>query len=162
LETKYTGNRGLQQNDITKYPNYDTTVTQVHGYWLPDVSLKYKPLDWLDIRLSYTNTLSYPDYYNLIPYMSVAYSSTYCGNYELKPSRSANYDAYVSVYENSIGLFTVGGFLKEIKDFIYSKTFTASGEEVLKYLPVKLFDNAPVGKYTVGTYINHPYTIKDY
>ncbi|HEX2982522.1 MAG TPA: TonB-dependent receptor, partial [Ignavibacteriales bacterium] len=162
IETKYRGNRGMMMSDKALYRNYDTTVTQVHGYWLPDVSFRYKPFEWCDIRLSYTNTLTYPDYYSLIPRMNFASLTCYYGNYELKPSRSTNYDAYISLYNNSIGLFTIGGFLKEIKDFVYSRRFVVTGEAAVKYLPVSLMTNPPTNKYTIWTSINHPYTIEDY
>ena len=40
------------------------------------------------------------------------------GNPYIKPALTQNYDIYVSVYENSIGLFTAGFFYKEIDNLI--------------------------------------------
>ncbi|MDR3625292.1 MAG: TonB-dependent receptor [Ignavibacteriaceae bacterium] len=166
LQTTYTGVRGKaspESYDI--YNHYDTTTTQTHGYWLPDVSLRYKPLSWLDVRLSYTNTLSYPDYSAIIPRIEVSNSSSGIdyNNFQLKPSRSTNYDAYVSVYDNTIGLFTVGGFLKQITDLIYSWTFYVKGTDALKYYPTQLGGTvSSTTIYPINTYLNNSYKINDY
>jgi TonB-dependent receptor len=166
LQTTYTGVRGIASPEsYDTYNHYDTTVTQSHDYWLPDISLRYKPLSWLDVRLSYTNTLAYPDYSAIIPRIHVANSSSGIdhNNYQLKPSRSTNYDAYVSVYDNTIGLFTIGGFLKQINDLIYSWTFYVSGAEALKYFPPSLVKStSSTTIYPINTYLNNSYRIDDY
>ena len=45
------------------------------------------------------------------------------GNTKLKPAITTNYDAYLSFYNNEIGLFTVGGFYKKIDNFFYKTKF---------------------------------------
>jgi TonB-dependent receptor len=167
LQTVYTGVRGVEnKQSYLVYNHYDTTVAQDHGYWLPDVSVKYKPLSWLDIRFSYTNTVAYPDYSAIIPRIDVSSGSSAViidyNNYQLKPSRSQNYDVYVSVYDNTIGLFTVGGFLKQIKDFIYGNEFHISGAEAAQYLPLSLVSGSSSKTYTVYTNYNNSYQINDY
>jgi len=163
LQTTYMGVRGIQSVEpYDNYNHYDTTVTQNHHYWLPDISLKYKPLSWLDVRLSYSNTLAYPDYTAIIPRISMAQNSISWLNYELVPSRSANYDAYISIYDNTLGLFTIGGFLKQIDDLIYSWTFYASGDQVTPYLPHSIVSSAGNGNYAIYTFVNNSYTIDNY
>ena len=72
LRTSYKGIRGIQNRlSYLEYVNYDTTVTQDHGYWLPNLSLRIKPFSWFDIRLSYTKTLSYPDFIAIIPRIDI-------------------------------------------------------------------------------------------
>jgi TonB-dependent receptor len=44
------------------------------------------------------------------------------GRPDLKPQLSTNYDVFLSFYSNSIGLFTAGGFYKEIDDLILYRT----------------------------------------
>lgn len=90
--------------------------------WFPQIQLRIKPTDWLDIRLASTKSIIYPDYRAVSPFL---YSDTYpsvpvlrLGNPYLKSAITQNYDIYVSVYENSIGLFTVGLFYKEIDNLI--------------------------------------------
>ncbi len=166
LKTTYTSSRGLQNTASATggpYLHYDTTVTVDHAYWLPDVSLRYSPLSWFDIRLSYTNTISYPDYNAIIPRIDVStIGEIGWNNYELKPSRSTNYDIYLSFYDNTIGLFTVGGFLKQIDNLIYPWTFYVSGANARKYYPPSLVTSTPSGTYNVNTYVNDPYRVKDW
>jgi len=129
LETKYTAAYIPLWGSANTYPNpfehTDTTVTRYHGYWLPDVTLRYKMFTWLDLKLSYTNTLSYPDFLYVTPQIHIN-SSVQPGDVErwnnvnLKPARSQNYDIAISVYNNDIGLFTINPFFKRIDDFIFT------------------------------------------
>ena len=164
LRSTYTGPRGIEsRNSFNAYNFYDTTVTQDHGYFLPDVSLKYKPLQWFDVRLSYTNTLAYPDYNAIVPRIDVGAGAIAWNNYALNPTRSANFDASVSFYDNSIGLFTIGGFWKQIRNLIYSWTFSVSGANALKYFPPSLLNGSvPAATYPVSSYVNDASLIKDY
>ena len=114
-------------DDETQELSFDYTKTTDNNsfhYWLPQIHLKIKPLDNLDIRLAYTETLSRPDYDLLAPRTiikstigEVVYNRT-----NLKPALSKNFDAIVSFYNPKIGLFTVGGFYKKIKNFIYTRS----------------------------------------
>jgi TonB-dependent receptor len=166
LETNYTGIRGVESRlSYEAYNHYDTTVVQNHGYWLPDVSVRYKPLSWFDVRLSYTNTLAYPDFSAIIPRIDVGTGTIAYNNYSLLPSRSTNYDVYFSFYDNTVGLFTIGGFLKEIENLIYPWSFYVSKtDDILKYYPYSLIGTSsnPSGLYKVSTYVNDTYKIKDY
>jgi TonB-dependent receptor len=163
LQTTYVGSRGIEGSlSYYSYNHYDTTVTQNHGYWLPDVALRYKPFSWFDVRLSYTNTVAYPDYNAIIPRIDVATASIAWNNYKLVPSRSTNYDAYLSFYDNTFGLFTVGGFLKQIDGLIYPWSFYVSGAEALPYFPPGLASSAPSANYSISTFVNDSYRINDW
>ena len=164
LVTSYKGIRGVEsRNAFLVYNHYDTTTTVSHGYWLPNLLIRYKPLSWLDVRLSYTNTLAYPDYNSIIPRIDVGNGSISWNNHKLSPSRSRNYDARVSFYDNTIGLFTAGGFLKQIYDLIYPWSFYVSGSKILDYYPTGLLTGTPpTGTYNVSTYVNDPYRIDNY
>lgn len=166
LQTTYTGARGLQTTASQlggPYNFYDTTLTVSHGFWLPDVAVKIKPLSWLAVRLSYTNTLAYPDYNAIIPRIDVSTAGTIeYNNFKLTPSRSTNYDLAVSIYNNTIGLLTVGGFLKYIDNLIYPYTFSVSGSDALPYFPPGLASSTPRGTFSVSTYVNNPNRANDY
>lgn len=166
LETIYTAPRGFSSAlSYFSYNHYDTTVTQNHGYWLPDVSLNYKPLNWLSIRLAYSNTLAYPDFNTITPRINVGLSNSISwNNYELIPGRSVNYDLAVSVYNDAIGLFTVDPFMKQIRNLIYSWSYWVSGSQALQYIPASLPGPPPNPNqsYDISTYINDPYLINDY
>jgi TonB-dependent receptor len=144
----------------------DTTIDQYHGYLLPDVSLTYKPLSWLTARLSYTNTLSYPDFTAIIPIIDIYSSSNAVtwNNFALKPAHSQNYNVQLSFYNNAIGLFTVGGFLKRLDDMIFTQnSFVSDSVAPNKYpgIPPPGPNSLPK-VYNVTTEINNPYRIDDY
>jgi TonB-dependent receptor len=159
LKTTYSGTRG--QQTALSYFNYDhstdTTVTQNHPYWLPNVNVRYKPLSWFDVRLAYSNTISYPDFNAIIPRIDVTTGAAIAwNNFSLKPSRSKNYDAYFSFSENRVGLFTVGGFLKQIDNLIYPWSFSKAGLEAKPYY---LTNKNPAAHltYNINTFVNNPY-----
>jgi TonB-dependent receptor len=87
------------------------------------VHVRYHPLEWLDVRFAYTNTLSRPDYRQLIPRYNInTEKNVVWHNYKLKPSQSENFDLYFSIHDNHVGLFTIGGFTKRIQGLIFSTT----------------------------------------
>lgn len=94
--------------------------------WLPMFHLKVKPLEWLDFRIAATRTLSRPDFIQMVPYINsslmTSTASASQGNPHLNPTRSWNYDAYISFYTRKHGLFTFGWFYKEIDDVVISAT----------------------------------------
>lgn len=165
LKTSYTGVRGVENPASYKtYNHYDTTLTKNHGYWLPNFSLRYKPLSWFDVRLSYTNTLAYPDFQTIVPRINVSVlNSIDYNNADLVPSRSKNYDLYFSFYDNSIGLLTAGAFLKKIDNLIYYWSFNVFGTKAQKYYPYSASETAnSKTQYSVNTYLNNSYVVNNY
>ncbi len=155
LTTTFTAMRG--ETVPGGIQGHDTTVTQSHGYFLPMVHLRYKPTNWLQVHFAYTNTLNYPDYSTITPRYYVGTGFVSYNNYRLNPARSENYDLVISVFTNEIGLFTIDGFKKKIRDLIfYSHTYVTN------------FDNYPdLPKkknqlYDFNTYINNPMPIDIY
>jgi TonB-dependent receptor len=98
-----------------------------YGEWLPMAHLKIEPFDWMDIRAAVTKTLSRPNFFNIVPweYINTSASELAYGNPELLHMTAWNYDLFLSFY-NKFGLFTIGGFYKELKniDFITRITVT--------------------------------------
>ncbi len=167
--TSYTAPQGIQNTNSSHggpYPHYDTTVTMDHYYWLPDVSLKYKPLSWFDVRLAYTNTLAYPDYNAIIPRIDVSLTNAIVwDNSQLAPTRSHNFDLYLSFYDNNLGLLTIGGFWKKIDDLIYPLIIDLTGDTVLKYFPERYASTSPISPsalYNITSAENLPGTIDNY
>lgn len=101
------------------------TSERDNNYWLPMAHVTMKPLDWLKVRLAFTKTLTRPDFrlYAPITFIDANQTSIVAANHDLKPALSKNYDAAVSVFDNSVGLMTVSGFYKEISDLIFSSTY---------------------------------------
>jgi TonB-dependent receptor len=129
-------------------------MDRAHDFWLPMVHLRYKPLDWFDARFAYTQTLTYPDFVSITPKIYIGVGGVDWHNVDLKPARSQNFDLYASFYSNSIGLFTVGGFLKRIDDLI----FYASNRVILDPSLYEGIGPAQVN-LNISTYINNPHRV---
>jgi TonB-dependent receptor len=166
FRTHYIAPQDIQHTfSYAEFDGYDTLVEKDHYYWLPDFSLRYKPLSWFDVRLSYSSTLAYPDYNAITPRIDVAGGGNISwNNTNLVPSQSKNYDAYLSFYDNTIGLFTIGGFLKQIDNLIYTYSFGVPDTELLQYYPQRYVQgvNASGLSGVITGFVNNPYRIDDY
>jgi TonB-dependent receptor len=131
----------------------DTTAVIDYDEWFPMIHLRVRPTDWCDLRLAYTESVSYPRMDFLVPSKKIKASSLIIelGNPGLKPQLSTNYDAYLSFYSNRIGLLTFGAFYKRITNLIYLR----SGHVILD--PAKEnVDPAYVG-YSIARAENNPF-----
>jgi TonB-dependent receptor len=157
LQTSYTAPQGTENTNSLHGGAY-------HSYWLPDVLVKLKPVSWFDLRGTYTNTLAYPDYNTIVPRVDVGTGGVIAwNNAQLNPTQSHNYDIYGSVYDNTVGLATVGGFLKKIDGLIYPVNLYVSGAAAEAYNPGRYaagFNSSTL--YNITTYVNLPNTINDY
>lgn len=113
----------------------DTTGGQTYGELLPQFHLKVNIVEGIDVRLAYTESLSRPNYSNLVPYRVVNTSEQFLseGNPDLKHSTSVNYDAFLSFYKNSIGYVSVGLFYKELENIDYIRTTRVQGGDYSGY-----------------------------
>jgi TonB-dependent receptor len=121
-QTSYNGIRGngnIYPESSLRYFYHDTTIDRSNEFVLPMILSRYKPVDWFDVRLSYTHTITRPSYMEFIPSWHVAMLDITYKNPDLKPSLAKNLDLYFSVYGDKIGLFTIGGFQKRIEDLIF-------------------------------------------
>ncbi len=155
FRTSYKANRFVGNADAynpypATLPYKDTTAVEYHGYWLPDVNLKYDPFTWLSLRAAYTNTLVYPDFNQIIPLLDVGGNYVNWNNPALKPSQSHNYDVQVSAYNNEIGLLAVSPFLKQIDDLIFYQGTHITNPS--KYPGVPSYTKG----YSLYTNINNP------
>jgi hypothetical protein len=127
-----------------KYDPVDTTSVRNNDFWLPMIHLRIKPLDWLQIRLAYTQTIARPNFRYILPNMDINNGSSRLSmnNPNLRPEQAESFDAYFSFSENHLGLFTIGGFYKNIKDKIFSR-----GQRVLKNPEEYNLDSTYVGYY---------------
>lgn len=117
---------------------YDFTVKEIKSNrtgenWFPQMHLRIKPVDWMDVRLASTRSIIYPSYTDFSPYYYyddfVTNVNITKGNPKLKPAIAQNYDLYVSVYDNYIGLFTAGLFSKSIDDLMVGYSFSSANSE---------------------------------
>ena len=140
------------------------SVNRNDDNFFPNAQLRYKFTDWGDIRLAYSKTISRPDYNAILPSTFFnPHIQILTGNTKLKPAISTNLDAYLSFYSNEIGLFTVGGFYKEMKDVFFQSDIYYRN---LSYYNVSFPDSAfwesqhiipPAGSDKITTYLNNPH-----
>jgi hypothetical protein len=120
--------RQVQINGSQEAPPADytpITSTRTNSFWLPMINIIARPTDWLQIKLARTENLSHPDYIQYAPITNISgdQHTINAANSQLKTSRSENYDAEASVYQNYVGFFSVNGFYKRIKDLIFSANY---------------------------------------
>ena len=155
LTTDYTAVRGMMVPGGIQ--GGDTTVTQTHGYWLPMVHVRYKPLEWLQLHFAYTNTLNYPDYSTITPRYLIGTGYISYNNFRINPARSENIDLVAAFHSNEIGLFTLNGFKKRIEDLVFfSKQYLTD---------LSAYPDLPQGGsqlYEFNTYINNPNPVDVY
>jgi TonB-dependent receptor len=101
----------------------DVTAAQGYGEFLPMGHLRVKLRKWFDVRAAVTKTLARPNFFNLVPWESIDNSeqSISRGKPDLKHTTAINYDLFLSFY-NKFGLFTAGGFYKQLDNIDYLKT----------------------------------------
>lgn len=100
----------------------DTSASYSATYVLPNFHLRFKPVNWWDLRLAATKSLSRPDFSMRLPSVIVRRTSGGAidrGRPDLKTAESWNYDAIASFYTPKYGLFTVGGFYKRLDNIFY-------------------------------------------
>jgi TonB-dependent receptor len=116
----------------------DANSSQNYERWFPHLHLKVKPLSWFDVRLSANKTLARPDFYWVAPWTRMQPGTTRIdrGNPALKPSISWNYDLSTSFYSNTLGLFTVGGFYKQMQDIFYRKLSRVVDAKEIAFLSI--------------------------
>ena len=121
--------------------------------WFPQLHVRVKPTEWLDIRMASTKSIIYPDYRAVSPYIyydSYSGPALDLGNPALKPALSQNYDIYASVYKNHIGLFTAGYFYKEIDNLIVRSSFRTKDPATIN----NRFNLTQTQQTVVNTWIN--------
>lgn len=124
-DNSYNGNFGRLSNNLGRTGVIsDTTGGQSYGEFLPQVHVRIKVIEGVDIRFAYTHSLSRPDYDNLVPFENINENAQTIqrGNPDLIHSTAVNYDAFLSLYKNSVGYFSVGFFYKELQNIDYIRT----------------------------------------
>jgi TonB-dependent receptor len=147
----------------------DTVVAKPESeFWLPMVQAKYSPVDWMDFRYAYTQSLARPDYHQMSP--KITYDNPRknirSGNPDLVPAKAYSHDVNVTFHGNKLGLFSIGGFYKTVEDFTYHTSYTLHKESVSEHVKTiydfDIMGIKPNDGAKLYTYINSPYeaTIK--
>ena len=127
LRFEYTSNRtdSYIYNDITKKVSPVSGSKNVPAT-LPMLHFIYKPNEKADIRAAVTRTFARSAFNEISPTTRVNPNTLTIalGNPDLRPTFSWNYDLIASYYLSGTSYLTGGLFYKNIKDAVYSKSFT--------------------------------------
>jgi TonB-dependent receptor len=144
--------------------NCDTVVVRPENeFWLPMVQAKYSPFNWFDVRYAYTQSLARPDYHQMSPKINYdnPRRNIRAGNPELIPAHAYNHDLNLTLHGNKLGILSVGGFYKTIKDFTYYTTYilhkTAVSGDIKTINDFNIMGTKPEDGATLYTYINSPH-----
>lgn len=113
----YTGNvYDIDNEEVTP-----ATGDQSYSNFMPGLHLKYDLNPNSIIRFAWTNTIARPNYYDLVPYalFSPEDEELERGNPNLKATTAMNFDLMGEKYYENVGLFSLGGFYKDIDNFVY-------------------------------------------
>ncbi len=155
VKTEYFAYNARDQRNAQAQVMYDTTAYKENEYILPMGQIKYTPLDWMDVRYAYTQTLSRPDYHQLSPKFSITQGNEiYTGNPELKPAKAFNHDLSLTFHSNEIGLFTIGGFYKTIENFVYNAQYRLDAAQGAGIDAISRYQIVRNGAYVVTPTIN--------
>lgn len=128
----FTEKYGQLPLDFRSEPRVDDNIKGAN--WFPQLQMRVKPTDWLDIRVASTKSIIYPDYRAVSPYIyydSWGPPTLDLGNPALQPAIAQNLDVYASIFKNKLGLFTAGVFYKEIDNLIVSTSFRTKDSETI-------------------------------
>jgi hypothetical protein len=97
------------------------------------VNIKYKAGENIQLMGAYYSSVARPNFSDVSPLVDYGVSGSInaSSNPYLKPAIAQNFDFGTSLFSNTIGLFSVNLFYKEIKDLVYS---------IPSYMPYKRGD----------------------
>ena len=162
-ETTYRSYKGMQ-NTLPHYNPAGSDSISIHtrnnSYSLPSLFLKYEPNDWLILRYASTNTLTRPDYADIIPlynYLGNSGEVIYRNRF-LEPGVSKNQDYVVAFNSNKLGLLSLSYFTKNIDGMIFSsgKRYIVEGTANSLYGLPHYTDKKFIQDYK----FNNPYAVK--
>ena len=166
---RYEKNKGVYDayvlmdgRDVRSQKYFDVSAHPTNEFFLPMIQAKYDVTDWFDVRAGYTQTLARPDYHQLSPSYTISYGqgTVRSGNPNLRTAHAYNHDLILTVHTNELGLLSVAGFYKEIKDFTYStqySLYTTAPAGVMTVGDFSIGGTSPVKGATLFTYMNTPY-----
>lgn len=105
-------------DDVRPTPSQTDSYTNI----LPGLHLRYETPGGTVVRGAWTNTISRPNYYDLVPYRVISNEdlTLETGNPDLDPTTSMNFDLMLDRYFQGVGVVSAGAFFKDIDSFIFT------------------------------------------
>lgn len=111
-----------------------TPISRSNDYLdvLPSFHVRYDATESLVIRAALSSTIARASYRQLNPaeVVNVSERTVSRGRTDLDPTRSTNIDLTADYYFESIGLFSIGGFYKDMSDNIYRLRSEVPGSQI--------------------------------
>jgi len=125
----------------------DTTSSHQETVWLPNFQMLYKPYDFMNVRLAADRALARPDFNMRLNSFDARTNGTFyagnnltIGNPALRDAKAWNYEVNLSFFSNTIGLFSVSAFFKNITDMFHALNGAqiqgSQGQELLDTLGI--------------------------
>ncbi|MDN3601868.1 TonB-dependent receptor [Belliella kenyensis] len=133
---KYNGNQ-VNFDDRGEYVStFPINTNQSFDGLFPSLNLKYALTPHTNIRGAITRSLARPSYYDLVPWEEVETNRQRIsmGNPNLTQATAVNYDLLFEHYFRSVGLLSGGVFQKNLRNYIFSTSFTQEGGNYDGYL----------------------------
>ncbi len=126
FETASGSDDELGDDDVVVVDLVERTSDVYYAELLPQFNLKYQVTDWMDIRAAVTKSLARPNFQDMVPWVQFNSNDNIVnrGNPNLRHTIAWNYDLFLSFY-NRFGLFTIGGFYKELDNIDAQSTSIA-------------------------------------
>ncbi|MGA9408320.1 MAG: TonB-dependent receptor [Bacteroidota bacterium] len=142
-------------NGLGYPPNLVESKTD-NPYWFPSVNIKYKATENVQVMGAIYRSVSLPSYAQLSPELEFQTPGfNLGGNPLLKPSTASNYDLGASLFSNSVGLFTVDLFYKDISNLIYNmQNYYPYAPYPVAGAPSDISSRLPGKNYFDSTYLN--------
>lgn len=95
-----------------------------YGNFMPGIHLKYSPSRWTNVRVAWTNTISRPNYFDLVPYQEINTEDNQIqlGNPALEATTSMNFDLLGEHFFKNVGIISAGVFYKNLTNVIANRT----------------------------------------
>lgn len=99
-----------------------------YSFFLPQLHIKYRVNEDLNLRAAFTRTYARPNFSDIIPAqeINVNEGEGTIGNASLKPVSATNVDLLVEKYFGSVGILSGGVFYKKLNDFIFARRFEST------------------------------------
>ena len=139
------------------YPPVLVETKRDNPYWYPSVNIKYKATENVQVMGAVYRSVSLPSYTDISPVVNISEPGRcrWVVTRYLKPSTASNYDLGASLFSNSVGLFTVDLFYKDISNLIYScKIIIRMLRTLLLGAPSDISSRLPGKSYFDSSYLD--------
>jgi TonB-dependent receptor len=118
-------NTNFQVSYLDEEPSFTEVNTgDSYGYWLPGLHLRHELMPNLILRESYNRSYGRPRLSELTAGRFINEDGDIVdGNPNLRPALSDNFDAQIEYYNDTGGLYSVGVFYKNIKNFTFTQVY---------------------------------------